>query len=136
MAGVGPSGLQGAGPIRALFFAYFAFIGIYSPYLSLWFDSRGLSIAQIAVLMSLPQLLRIVAPPFWGWLSDRGSHRVVFLRLSAAGSLLIVLLFPLAQGPVALAVLLVMMCFMTISFSLNISSFWLTTVYLYSRESL
>ncbi len=113
MAGVRPSGLQGAGPIRALFFAYFAFIGIYSPYLSLWFDSRGLSIAQIAVLMSLPQLLRIVAPPFWGWLSDRGSHRVVFLRLSAAGSLLIVLLFPLAQGPVALAVLLVMMCFMT-----------------------
>jgi PPP family 3-phenylpropionic acid transporter len=113
MAGVGPSGLQGAGPIRALFFAYFAFIGIYSPYLSLWFDSRGLSIAQIAVLMSLPQLLRIVAPPFWGWLSDRGSHRVVFLRLSAAGSLVIVLLFPLAQGPVALAVLLVMMCFMT-----------------------
>ena len=55
MAGFGPSGLQGAGPIRALFFAYFAFVGLYSPYLSLWFDSRGLSIAQIAVLMSLPQ---------------------------------------------------------------------------------
>jgi PPP family 3-phenylpropionic acid transporter len=113
MAGVSLSGLQGAGPIRALFFAYFAFIGIYSPYLSLWFDARGLSIAQIAVLMSLPQLLRIVAPPFWGWLSDRGRHRIVYLRLSAAGSLLVVLLFPLAQGPVALAVLLVMMCFMT-----------------------
>ena len=113
MAGVGPPDLQGAGSVRALFFAYFAFVGIYSPYLSLWFDSRGLSIAQIAVLMSLPQLLRIVAPPFWGWLSDRGSHRVAFLRLSAVGSLLIVLMFPLANGPVALAVVLVMMCFMT-----------------------
>jgi PPP family 3-phenylpropionic acid transporter len=113
MVGVGPGSEQGAGPIRALFFAYFAFVGIYSPYLSLWFDSRGLSIAQIAVLMSLPQLLRIVAPPFWGWLSDRGSHRAAFLRLSSGGALLIVLLFPLAQGPVALAVLLVMLCFMT-----------------------
>ena len=50
--------------MRALFFAYFAFVGIFSPYLSLWLDRRGLTITEIAVLMALPQLLRIVAPPF------------------------------------------------------------------------
>ena len=52
----------GTGGIRSLYFAYFAFVGLFSPYLSLWLDWRGLTIGEIAVLMALPQLLRIVAP--------------------------------------------------------------------------
>jgi MFS transporter, PPP family, 3-phenylpropionic acid transporter len=103
----------GTGGVRALFFAYFAFIGIFSPYLSLWFDSRGLSIGQIAVLMSLPQLLRIVAPPFWGWLADRFGHRIALLRGSALASLGVLLLFPLADGAPELAVLMLALFFLT-----------------------
>jgi len=103
----------GTAGVRALFFAYFAFIGIFSPYLSLWFDARGLSITEIAVLMALPQLLRIVAPPFWGWMADRGGRRIAMLRASAIASLALLLLFPLADGVVAFAVLMLLLFFMT-----------------------
>jgi PPP family 3-phenylpropionic acid transporter len=103
----------GAGGVRALFFAYFAFVGIFSPYLSLWFDARGLSIAEIAVLMALPQMLRIVAPPFWGWLADRGGRRVALLRGAAIGALVVLLLFPLASRPVEYAALMLLLFFLT-----------------------
>ncbi len=103
----------GTGGVRALFFAYFAFIGIFSPYLSLWFDSRGLSIGEIALLMSLPQMLRIVAPPFWGWLADRGGRRIALLRVSAVGSLGLLLLFPFAGGLGTLAALMLGLFFLT-----------------------
>jgi PPP family 3-phenylpropionic acid transporter len=103
----------GTGGVRALFFSYFAFIGIFSPYLSLWFDARGLSIAEIAVLMALPQMLRIVAPPFWGWMADRGGRRIALLRVSAIASLGLLLLFPFAGGVGALAVLMLLLFFLT-----------------------
>lgn len=103
----------GTAGVRALFFAYFAFVGIFSPYLSLWFDARGLTITEIAVLMSLPQVLRIVAPPFWGWMADRGGRRIAMLRASAIASLALLLLFPLADGVGAFAVLMLLLFFMT-----------------------
>jgi len=103
----------GTGSVRALYAAYFAFVGLFSPYLSLWFDSRGLSIGEIAVLLSLPQVLRIVAPPFWGWLADRGGHRVALLRISAVAALLVLLLFPLATRPVEYALVMLVLCFLT-----------------------
>ena len=102
-----------SGGIRALYFAYFAFVGIFSPFLSLWFDARGLTIAEIAVLMSLPQALRIVAPPFWGWLADRHGHRVRLLRASAAASLAVLLVLPFADGFGAYALLLLALFFLT-----------------------
>jgi PPP family 3-phenylpropionic acid transporter len=103
----------GAGGVRALYFAYFAFVGIFSPYLSLWFDARGLSIGEIAVLMALPQLLRIVAPPFWGWLADRGGRRVALLRAAAIGALGVLLLFPFASRPLEYAALMLLLFFLT-----------------------
>ena len=103
----------GTGGVRALYAAYFAFVGLFSPYLSLWFDSRGLSIGEIAVLLSLPQVLRIVAPPFWGWLADRGRHRVALLRISAVAALVVLLGFPLATRPVEYALVMLALCFLT-----------------------
>ena len=108
-----PGKAIGTGGVRALYAAYFAFVGLFSPYLSLWFDSRGLSIGEIAVLLSLPQVLRIVAPPFWGWLADRGGHRVALLRISAVAALVVLLLFPLATRPVEYALVMLALCFLT-----------------------
>ena len=73
--------------VAALYCAYFAFVGAFSPYLALWFASLGLSIAQIGVLMSLPQALRIIGPLFWGWLADRTGRHVLLLQASALASL-------------------------------------------------
>jgi PPP family 3-phenylpropionic acid transporter len=103
----------GSAGVRALFFAYFAFVGIFSPYLSLWFDARGLSITEIAILMVLPQLLRIVAPPFWGGLADRAGRRVGLLRAAAFSALGVLLLFPLADRFGHYAALMLVLCFLT-----------------------
>jgi MFS transporter, PPP family, 3-phenylpropionic acid transporter len=106
-------GSPGAGGIRALFFAYFAFIGIFSPYLSLYLAARGLSIVEIAVLLAVPLLMRIVAPPFWGWLADRGGSRVTLLRGTAVAALAVLLLFPLAGSAATLAPLMLALFFLT-----------------------
>lgn len=65
------------------YFFYFAFIGIFSPYFTLYLQSLSLSAADIALLMSQMQLMRLLAPTFWGWLADRRGRRVDIIRLSA-----------------------------------------------------
>ena len=98
----------GAVGVSALYAAYFAYVGLFSPYISLWLDRRGLSVGEIAFLLTLPQALRIVAPPFWGWLADHTGRRVCWLRLSAFGGLMMLGLLPLADRPLeyGLAILL------------------------------
>jgi MFS transporter, PPP family, 3-phenylpropionic acid transporter len=92
------SPLSGARGVQALFFTYFGFVGIFSPYLSLYFAHTGMTVAQIGVLMSLPQVLRIIGPPFWGWLADHSLSRLSILRFSAAATLALVCLFPWVIG--------------------------------------
>ncbi len=84
--------------VKALFFSYFAFVGITSPYLSLYFSDRGFTVAEIGVLMTVPQVLRIIGPPFWGWLADRLSRRGTLLRASAGAVLVLASLLPLASS--------------------------------------
>jgi MFS transporter, PPP family, 3-phenylpropionic acid transporter len=110
-AGAG-GGVRG---VQALFFTYFGFVGIFSPYLSLYFAHAGMTVAQIGVLMSLPQVLRIIGPPFWGWLADHSFARLSILRFSAVATLALVCLFPwvIAFGYWAMIPYLVALFFMT-----------------------
>ena len=57
--------------LSGYYFFYFAFIGAFSPYFSLYLQSIGNTAAQIAVLMSLMSVMRMLAPALWGWLADR-----------------------------------------------------------------
>ena len=84
--------------VKALFFAYFAIVGAFAPYLSLYFAAVGMSVAQIGVLMALPQMMRVFGPPFWGALADRLGHRVLLLRISAGAALAGVSLLGFAGG--------------------------------------
>src|SRR5690606_4035012 len=83
----GPASAPDAVPllgIGALYFAYFTYVGLFSPYLGLYLAGIGLTIGQIGLLMAVPQGLRIVGPPIWGWLADRGGNNAVLLRVSSA----------------------------------------------------
>ena len=62
----------------AVFFAsYFAYVGLFAPYLSLWLNGRGFSPAEIGLLASPMQWTRVVGPPVWGALADRDQpHRL------------------------------------------------------------
>lgn len=75
------------GRLAVWYFWYFAFIGAFLPYFTLYLQSIGLSAARIAVLMSLGQFMRLAAPLLWSWLADRGGSRVQVVVASAAASL-------------------------------------------------
>ena len=67
----------------SFFFLYFAYVGLVSPFASLFFLDRGFSVIEIAVLMSMLQITRIVGPFSWGWLSDYLSNRISIIRFCA-----------------------------------------------------
>ncbi|MDH6249693.1 PPP family 3-phenylpropionic acid transporter [Polynucleobacter sphagniphilus] len=67
----------------SFFFLYFAYVGLVSPYASLFFLGRDFSVMEIAVLMSMLQITRIIGPFSWGWLSDYLSNRIGIIRFCA-----------------------------------------------------
>ncbi len=73
--------------LSGYYFFYFAFIGAFSPYFSLYLQSVGRTAAQIAVLMSLMSVMRMLAPTLWGWLADRLGVRTPIVWLSAVLSM-------------------------------------------------
>ena len=86
----------GAGGVQALFFAYFGFVAIHGSYLSLYLADRGFTVAQIGLLLAVPQALRILAPPVWGYLADRRASARRVLTLSTSLTVLCVAALPFA----------------------------------------
>ena len=66
--------------LSAYYFAFFAYVGAFVPYFSLWLAAQGYGAAQIALVLAMPQLARIFAPTLWGWLADHtGRQRDVII---------------------------------------------------------
>jgi PPP family 3-phenylpropionic acid transporter len=72
--------------LSAFYFAYFAFLGVFATFFSLYLQSLGHSPAEIAILMSLVHAVRVVTPNFWGWLSDTSGRRVAIIRMAFAAA--------------------------------------------------
>jgi PPP family 3-phenylpropionic acid transporter len=78
----------------SFFFLYFAYVGLVSPYASLFFLDRGFTVIEIAVLMSMLQVTRIVGPFSWGWLSDYLSNRIGIIQFcSCLAALVFIVIF-------------------------------------------
>ena len=75
-------------PFAALSASYFAHIGFFNPYLSLWLKDLGLAVWLIGLMLSAQSLTRTFAPYIWGWLSDHTGDRVRLMRWSAGVALL------------------------------------------------
>ncbi|MGL1832811.1 MFS transporter [Rhodocyclaceae bacterium SMB388] len=97
--------------LSGYYFAYFAFIGAFAPYFTLYLQSLAFSATDIAILMSLMQLMRIVAPNLWGWLSERAGVRMPIVRVSAVASLLGFCLFFATTDFVGVFVAMALMSF-------------------------
>ena len=75
----------------AFFFFYFAYIGLMSPYLSLYFSSRNFGAIEIAALMSMFQITRILGPFAWGWLADVRRDRLGIMRITSCLAVIVFL---------------------------------------------
>ena len=73
--------------LSAYYFFYFAFIGAFSPYFTLYLKSLQFSAWDIGVLMSLMQVMRLLAPTLWGWLADRLGAKTPIVRGAALMSI-------------------------------------------------
>ena len=68
--------------ISGFYFLYYAVIGAFMPYWSLYLEDQGFNRATIGVLASITVLTRIFAPIAWGWLADRTGKRMRWVRLA------------------------------------------------------
>ena len=91
------------------YFWYFAFIGVFGTYIALYLHSLGYSAAEIALLMSLQQIVRIVTPFFWGWLADRLHRRTAIIRATLLLATLAFALLFVVRGYAALSIAFVLM---------------------------
>lgn len=73
--------------LSAYYFFYFAFIGAFSPYFSLYLSGIRFSAWDIGVVMSLMQVMRLLGPNLWGWLAERLGQKTPIVRMAAAVSL-------------------------------------------------
>ncbi len=73
--------------LSTYYFFYFGFVGAFSPYFTLYLQSLDYGATDIAVLMSVMQVMRVLAPGLWGWLAERTGLRVPIVRASAIVSL-------------------------------------------------
>lgn len=97
-------------PLRlsAYFAAYFLYVGAFVPYFALYLAGRGLGATEIALVMAMPQLARIAAPSFWGWLADRSGAGRAIVRVSAVALLAGYALLGVAQGTVQFALVMLL----------------------------
>ncbi len=95
----------------ALFYAaYFAFVGLYSPFLGPYLKSIGHSLDVIALALGMMQLMRIVGPFAWGWLADHTGNRVRWIRVGIfSGFVFAALAFWNQQTPSHLLFLVLML---------------------------
>jgi MFS transporter, PPP family, 3-phenylpropionic acid transporter len=69
--------------VGLLYAGMFAVFGLAMPYFSPWMASRGLSVGEIAIIATLPQLLRPFTAPALAFIADRRhNHRVMLVVLA------------------------------------------------------
>ena len=74
--------------IAGFYFFYYAFVGMFAPYWSLYLKSIEFNALQIGILMSVQPVMRMLSPALWGWLADRLGNRRLVVQLAALGSAL------------------------------------------------
>jgi PPP family 3-phenylpropionic acid transporter len=97
--------------LSALYFVYFALLGVMAPYLSLYLESEGFSLLEIGQLVSLLMVTKVVAPLLWGSLADKYNKNILLVRLGAIMTLLCYLGFFWAHTFWSLAVVIVLYSF-------------------------
>jgi PPP family 3-phenylpropionic acid transporter len=76
--------------LSAFYFCYFATLGAFLPFWSLYLKQTGFNAAEIGELTALLVATKIVAPNLWGWLADKTGLHLILIRLTC---LLAILMF-------------------------------------------
>ena len=69
--------------IAGFYFFYYAFVGMFAPYWGLYLKSIHFNPIEIAILISIQPVMRMIAPNIWGWLADRSGKRLLVVQAAA-----------------------------------------------------
>ncbi len=70
--------------LSAFYLFYFAGLGVFIPYWSLYLGEQGFSPRQTGELMAAIMVTKVFAPYLWGWLADRSGNRLAIVRSLSA----------------------------------------------------
>ena len=106
--------------LAGAYFFYFAYIGAFAPYFSLYLSALGITAVGIGIIMALPQLVRIPAPHLWGWLADRSGRCMRTARIGTLiGTVIYCGLFAVRSFEALSAVVLLMSFFLSAALPLT-----------------
>lgn len=74
--------------LSSFYFCYFATLGAFLPFWSLYLKHIGFNAEQIGELTAMLVATKIVSPHLWGWLADRSGRGLRLIRITALLSLL------------------------------------------------
>lgn len=69
--------------LSGFYFCYFATLGSFLPFWSLYLKDAGFAADQIGELTALLIATKIFAPHLWGWLADKSGKRLRLIRFTA-----------------------------------------------------
>jgi PPP family 3-phenylpropionic acid transporter len=89
--------------LGAFYFAFFAYAGLWVAYFPPYLSARGLSAAEMAWILALPQAARVAAPALWGWIADRSGAQRAIVVLGCLANATCYALLPEVSGTAAMA---------------------------------
>ena len=69
--------------LSGFYFCYFATLGAFLPFWSLYLQSSGFDALAIGELMAMLAATKIIAPILWGWIADHIGRSLVIIRIAA-----------------------------------------------------
>lgn len=74
--------------IAGFYFFYYATIGAFLPFWSLYLEETGFGKNEIGYLIAVTMIARIFAPSVWGYLTDKTGRRMLWIRIATLAELL------------------------------------------------
>jgi PPP family 3-phenylpropionic acid transporter len=95
--------MGGAAPVpywrlSGFYFFYFAALGSFLPYWSLYLQASGYGADQIGLIMAVLAGTKLVSPNLWGWLADHSDRSMRLIQLSSCLTALSFFLVDLYSG--------------------------------------
>lgn len=97
--------------LSALYFVYFALLGVMAPYLSLYLQSEGYGLFEIGQLLSILMITKMIAPMIWGGLADKYNKSVILVRIGSLMTLMCYVGFFWAHTFWSIAVVIILFSF-------------------------
>ncbi len=97
--------------LSSFYFFYYAALGAFTPYWSLYLQSRGMTVTAISVMMSLWYATRVIAPSTWTSLAAVSPKPIRWLRIGCVLTILSFIAFLVPAPQWVLYVVMTVFCF-------------------------